>query len=565
MDTSEQLIEAHRYEDAIILLNSRLDAVDKSDIKESMRIVSNLFKCYHALKDDIRLSQCLDATLSINPCIENLLLIGQIYYECGMYFKSSMAYKAVCPLLSIPTDIKHMSWSMVFVLSTCSSLLLNSQDDESVIFLERVFNHIVQSGTLQQEHSEFAHCYLMMQNLVLNIDNPSRRMLINREWNRHTLSIERCKPQARRIRDGDRLNIGYLTTHLGSHAVFFFSSGMFMCHDRRRYNIFIYGERTKNMSPETERVLSDIERHANVRYIHDKSDTDVCNMIMDDNIDVLIEMIGYTYKDKINVLLRKPAPIIISMVGFPASLGLDVIDYKVVDRYTHHDDFKSEFTERPLILERGTQCYWNMNHSFDNSRWATSNEVRIAVFSFPAKLTGDFYDALGKIMHTVTNSRVIFCYPHNRCRFIQNILRTNLTKRGIVSDRIEIITETAMNIFEMYQNMIDISLDTYPYNGATTICDALWCGVPVITLRGDTYVSRMGYSILSCCGCQELVADSWQDYVKKTVELAQSPDRLRWYHLRLHDMFMESHVGNPELFTRQFEAAIDGLRLRHLQ
>lgn len=538
----------------------KFDNIDKNNIVESINILSKLIEFYKNNNNIIKLSQYIDTVTIINPNIPNLLILANIYYENNLIFKSFFLYNQAIQQLILPQNANLINWSCVFTIIVCSKLI-NSND--SINILNNAFQNIINHNNYNQSYNEFVHSYIMLMNLIKYDCNIDARLNISKQWNNHIKpfydSIQNHYQSLFKQRihiNHSKKNIGYLTTNIGPHAIFYFIYGMLLNHNLDKYNIYVYYETSKNKDDRITYMFNSLAPNIILKNIKDKNDETIASIIFHDKIDILIDIIGYTFKNKINVLLRKPAPVILTMIGYPVSYGLDVIDYKLFDRYTINHN-TNEFTEKPLILQYGTQCYYNPLATYDINKRTKSDFIRFACFSFPGKFNQDFYNALATILLSIPNSIITFCYSHNSCNSIKEIIRSNLINRNIESNRVIIKTDNNKSIHDIYQTDIDISLDTYPYNGATTICDALWCGIPVITLCGDSYMSRMGFSILSCCGCPELVAHDWNEYIDLTVKLANDTNRLHNYHKTLHTKINNSYIGNPELFTKQFENALD--------
>ena len=239
------------------------------------------------------------------------------------------------------------------------------------------------------------------------------------------------------------------------------------------------------------------------------SDEEVTELIQKDEIDILVDLAGHTANNRILVFARKPAPIQISWIGYLATTGLSTMDYKIADNYTDPPGKTEQFyTEKLMRLPESFLCYLPDKDSPEVGPLPALSTGHITFGSFNnfAKVTSEVFALWAKILNELPDSRLILKGKSFRdkttCQYAINMF----TQRGIAAERITLQpSDPSPKHLESY-NLVDIGLDTFPFNGAATTCEAMWMGVPVITLAGTAYHSRVGVSLLSNVGLPELIA-----------------------------------------------------------
>ncbi|MBM4146919.1 MAG: tetratricopeptide repeat protein [Nitrospira sp.] len=350
-----------------------------------------------------------------------------------------------------------------------------------------------------------------------------------------------------------RLKIGYISPDFKRHSVAYFIEPVLAAHKRERFDVFCY-----SVGSVEDEVTKRLQRYAdhwhNITAI---SDEKAAELIRTNGIDILVDLAGHTTKNRILLFARKPAPVQVSWIGYPVTTGLSAIDYKVVDNYTDPPGMTEEFyTEKLIHMPGSFLCYLPDRDSPEVGPLPNmeSGYVTFGSFNTLAKISAEVIDLWSSILRIVQNSRLVmktFSFAHkDTCEYIFSLF----TQKGVAAERIELLLwqpDTRAHL-ETY-NRIDIGLDTFPYNGTTTTCEALWMGVPVITLAGNTHASRVGMSLLSNVGLPELVAGTPDEYVKIAVDLARDLNRLQSLRERLRDMMADSPLTDSKHFINILE------------
>jgi len=351
---------------------------------------------------------------------------------------------------------------------------------------------------------------------------------------------------------GRRLRIGYVSPDFRRHAVAYFSEPVIMAHNREQFEIFCYSNSLRH-DEVTKRIQEKADQWRNIVGMSDKN---VTELIQKDKIDILMDLAGHTADNRILVFARKPAPIQVSWIGYLATTGLSTIDYKIADNYTDPLGQTEQFyTEHLIRLPESFLCYLPDRASPEVGPLPALSTGHITFGSFNnfAKVTSEVFALWAKIMKELPGSRLILkgrsFHDKTTCQYATNML----TQGGIAAERITLqSSDPSPKHLEAY-NLVDIGLDTFPFNGLTTTCEAMWMGVPVVTLAGTAYHARSGISLLSNVGLPELVAKTSDKYISIAVNLAKDLNRLRSLRERLRGMMTCSPLCDAKRFTANLE------------
>jgi len=355
-------------------------------------------------------------------------------------------------------------------------------------------------------------------------------------------------------RDPDRrLKIGYVSPDFRRHSVAYFIEPVLSSHNREKHEIFCYSDL---LFPDD--VTKRIQEYADQwRGIAGMSDEMVSELIRSDKIDILVDLSGHTARNRLLLFARRPAPVQASWIGYPATTGLSAMDYKIVDQYTDPEGMTGQFyTEQLIRMPESFLCYLPYKESPDVGPLPALAEGRITFGSFNSfsKVSAEILGVWSTILRDLPRSRLMLKSQALTSKTARSRVIDVLEKEGVAAERIEFMAfEPSVKMHLDLYNRIDIALDTFPYHGTTATCEALWMGVPVITLAGNAHVSRVGVSLLSNAGLPELVAATSGEYVAKAVSLANDMDRLKTLRERLRHMMKNSSLTDQRRFTAYLE------------
>ena len=372
-------------------------------------------------------------------------------------------------------------------------------------------------------------------------------------FNKILAHIPRYKHNRRLHARHKKIRIGYISPDVRYHVVAFFSAHFFTSYDKTRFEVFVYANNGEDHI--TKQFAANVDCFRNVL---DNFAEETAAQIVADEIDILVDLAGHTAGNCLNVMAYKPAPIQISGIGYIDTTGLDTIDYFLADKFTDPEGLNEKFfTEKILRLQHSHFCYnWHdLSHHVTPAPSSKNGYITFASFNNFSKVTDEILRLWAKILDAVPDSRLYLKAAVFKENYGGDFARERIKSAGIDLERV--ICEPFEAEYVRCYERADIALDTFPYPGGGTTCDALYMGVPVITLVGERHNSRFGYSLLMNTGLGELCAFSAEEYVQKAVDLANDRDRLREYHLTLRRKFEESPVMNDTLYMGEIEQSYE--------
>ncbi len=378
------------------------------------------------------------------------------------------------------------------------------------------------------------------------------------DWHRKItarLEAKHAAPMRRHSNSADpgrKLRIGYLSPDFRQHSVASFIEPVIARHDRANFEICCYFNH-----PTPDQVSERIEASADHwRPCHGLSDDQLAGQIETDNIDILVDLAGHMRGNRLAVFARKPAPVQVSYLGYPATTGLAAMDYRLVTLATDPPGQERWHTEKLYRLPGTLWCYRppESGPEFDQQPPVVRNgHPTFGSMNNIAKLSNRTIACWAEIMQRLPDAKLVMTgIPEHSGRAS---LRERFRACGIDRERVSIHDRLPAREYRDLLQNIDIALDPFPYNGTTTSCETLYNGIPVISLIGNTSVSRSGYALLELVGLPELAAQDEAAYVDKAVALASDPERLGHLRAGLQDRFAKSPLRDEEGFTRELESA----------
>jgi len=350
------------------------------------------------------------------------------------------------------------------------------------------------------------------------------------------------------------LRIGYVSPDFRSHSVASYIEPLLAAHDRKVVESFCYS--TVPKADETSRRLESIADHW--RDSHALSATQLADQIVSDSIDILVDLAGHTARNSLPTFALKPAPVQVTYLGYPNTTGLDTIDYRLTDTIADPQGAEAFYSETLVRLPGCFLCYQPPAEAPDVAPLPAGATGMITFGSFNnlSKINPDVVALWSEVLRSVPHSSIVVKNPAltepGRRQHYQKLF----ADWGVAKERVDLIghTPTREAHLGMYAG-IDIALDTFPYNGTTTTCEALYMGVPVITLSGETHRNRVGKSLLGTLGRAAWIADSREQYIAAAVSLARDIGELARIRSQLRVQFAASPLCDSETFAHSVENA----------
>ena len=349
------------------------------------------------------------------------------------------------------------------------------------------------------------------------------------------------------------LRIGYVSSDFRHHAVSHFIEPVLAAHDKNKFQLFAYYHHTV-VDDMTKRIQSHVSHW---RSLVGKSDADIAAMIRADGIDILIDLAGHTATNRLPMFARKPAPLQVTWLGYPNTTGLSTMDYRITDAFADPPGMTDAFhTEKLHRMPETFSCYSAPADAPAVAPLQAKRTGRVTFGSFNnfAKITAEVITVWSNILKRIPTATLFLKYKDLESVPMTQYIHNQFMTRGVLVSQLRIQGDDASHVEHMARyNNIDIALDPFPYNGTTTTLDALWMGVPVITLAGASHGGRVGVSQMSNLGLQELIAKNQDDYVNIAVELAGNIEKLSALRAGMRERMLASPLMNVERFTRNLE------------
>jgi protein O-GlcNAc transferase len=398
-------------------------------------------------------------------------------------------------------------------------------------------------------------------NLLLAIrygSNPDSQQIFeeHRRWDRkfaQPLAAE-IQPHLNDRNPDRRLRIGYVSSDFKLHSVSFFLENLLTSHDPREVEVFAYAD-----VPQSDAVTRRLQQSIHQwRPISGKSDQEVAKTIRQDGIDILVDLAGHTSGNRLLVFARKPAPIQITYLGYPDTTGMAVMDYRMTDAHADPPGTTEKYhSEKLLRLPRTFAGYRPSAEAPDVSPLPAPADgtVTFASFTNLAKLPPILLDCWAEILLLIPTSKLLIAAGGLQSSNLQKEIRARFETKGIDPTRLELMGKKPLREYFALHHRADVYLDTFPVNGHTVTCHALWMGLPVITLAGEVHCQRLGASVLSNLGMGELIAKSPADYVQIAKRLAGDISILKEFKSGLRDRMKNSPILDAAGFARGLGSA----------
>jgi predicted O-linked N-acetylglucosamine transferase (SPINDLY family) len=374
-----------------------------------------------------------------------------------------------------------------------------------------------------------------------------------RRWNqRHAEPLKHLiEPHSNDRCVDRRLRVGYVSPGFCRHPVGRFMLPLLEHHDHAAVEIFCYADGLRS-----DEMTEQLRRHADQwRKTRGLSDQQVAQMMRQDRIDILVDLTMHAAEHRLLVFARKPAPVQVTWLSYPGSTGMEAIDYRLTDPQLDPPGFNDAcYSEKSVYLPHTFWCYSPPTDAPEVNELPAllTGRITFGCLNTFAKVNEMMLSAWCRLLQQLPSARLLLHALEGSHR---QKVRDQLAGNGIDPARLEFVGYAPPSKYFQCYHQIDIALDTFPFCGGTTSCDALWMGVPVVSLVGKTTVSRGGLTILTNVGLAELAAYTADDYVKIAADLANDLPRLAALRTGLRQHMAQSPLMDATRFARDIEAA----------
>lgn len=404
--------------------------------------------------------------------------------------------------------------------------------------------------TYNDAHSNLLFC--LLHNAT--VDTEARVSEHHKFGERYEASHRNNWPSHANSREPERaLQIGFVSNDLMNHAVASFIEPVL---------VHLAGYRQLTLHAYANHIIDDPVSlrlrgyFAHWHLIAPLSDDALVEKIRADGIDILIDLSGHTARNRLPTFARKPAPVQVSWMGYPGTTGLSAMDYYLADRFfLPPGQFDGEFTEKIVRLPASAPFLPFESAPPVNTLPALQNGfVTFGSFNRMNKLNRSSIALWSQLLRALPQSRMLLAGMPQDGKY--DTLIEWFAQEGIERQRLDFHPRSNMNTYLALHHQVDICLDTFPYNGATTSLHALWMGVPTLTLVGDTMPGRAGATILSHVGLEECIAKDVAEFVQKGIALVSDLTALSQLRAGLRERFTQSAPGRPEIIAAGLERAL---------
>ncbi len=501
--------------------------------------------------------------------LASLLVKKEKYQEAKKYFIQSLSLNG--RNIHVYYDFGRLFWKMGCAKEAfdCFRKALLLQPSEFVIYSQflLIANCIIaDQEQLYQLHCEWKTLFSKAQQLGRTLPRVVSGFISSTRETPSSLS-QGLAPEISHFKSDCSINnekpnkkiiIGFVSADFKRHSVAYFVQAIFLKYSREKYQLILYADVSQEDTVSTE-IKSMVDGWRN---ISGKDNEFVYKLIKKDSIDILFDLSGHTYKNRLAIFLNKAAPIQISYLGYPNTTGLEEIAYRLTDAVSETKDSHKFHSEKLIKLPGCFLCYTadKLSPPVNRLPALTQNEIVFGSFNNLVKVTDEVLELWAKILKEIPKSKLLLKAGGLASTEVKHFYQEKFIQLGIAANRIQLMGH--LNAYQehlaVYQQ-VDIALDSFPYNGTTTTCEALWMGVPVISFVGNRHAARVGLSLLSSLGLEEYAAQSKLDYLSIAKNLSKDTTKLQQLRMTLREKMQQSELMNSDSFCKKFFNVIDSI------
>lgn len=357
--------------------------------------------------------------------------------------------------------------------------------------------------------------------------------------------------------DNKKINIGFLGKDFNkNHPITFFIKDLIKKLDTKKFQVHIFSF-LKNSQIDKELEINSVK----IYHAATLNNQELINLIQEKKIEILFDIMGYTWAERIEILNSRVSPIQISWLAYLNSIGFKNIDYMIADENLIKKDEEKFYSEKIIKLPE----IWNAHSGFSHKRnfnrlpSLKNNHFHFGSFNNFKKISNEVVETWSKILKKVDNSKLIL----KSSEISDNEIIMNKFEKFKAHNQVTILNRSDfpdnLSHLKSYIN-IDLAFDTFPYNGVTTTFEALWMNVPVLVLQGNNFLSRCGESIIKNANLNELIAKDRDDYVRKAIQLAENKDKLINIRENIYNKILATPLFDTNKFTKNFSEILCNLR-----
>jgi predicted O-linked N-acetylglucosamine transferase (SPINDLY family) len=531
--------------------------------------VNAYYNMGNALKEQCKLEEAIEAyrkTLAIKPDY------AEAYYIMGITLqeqsKLKEAIEAYRKALAIKPDYVNAYYNIGIVLQEQSkleeaieafneALAINPHNEAARTQMLHQQAHICNWDSITKDVKlipklGISETHVSPFILLPLEDAPERHLIRSEIYAKANFSQKTLPPMARPTKRPKRIRIGYFSTDFKEHPVAYLIAKVLEQHNRDQFEVFGYSVHGNKKSEMRQRLEKSFDSFSDLQSM---SDRDIALQARQDEIDIAVNLNGYTGRARTGIFAYRAAPIQINYLGYPGTMGSNFMDYIVADRFLIPAEHQKYFNEKKLYLP-------NTYLPTDNSREISQKPMNRSDIGLPDdafvfccfnnnyKISPNEFDIWMRLLSKVKNS-VLWLRQSNQFSNIN--IKKEAIKRNVDPSRIVFAGKVPMDEHLARQRFADLFVDTFAFNAHTTAAEALWTGLPVVTKVGLGFAARVAGSLLNAVGLPELITETEQDYEVLILELASNPTKLARIKEKLANNRLTQPLFNTELYTKHLE------------
>jgi len=584
------LLTLDRHEEAAGYYRRILRAMPKNDeVREALcHCLTSLGNQAHSLGNFAQAETCFEEALQCNPHdAATLYNLGNAQRELGKPSEAARQYAKAIQITPDDADIYNNLGNVqresgqldLAIASYRQALTLNPQLYHAKVHLVHQKQHVCDWNDLDNDIAEIRSWVKTIPEAQISpfafLAMPSttaaeqKRCADNWVNNRYASLIEYGRQldfQYHQKPDQKKIKIAYMSADFRLHPLAFLISELLELHDRSRFEIIGFSYGANDGTDARKRIEKAFDAFHDIRCL---SEVDAARKIHDCGIDILVDLTGFTQNSRCGIVALRPAPVSVSWLGFPGTMGSFIkdgmksrplFDYLLTDRFITPPEAAGNYAEQLAALPHSYQPN-DRKRPVDKIPPRTDCALPDDAFVFCCfnqtfKITADFFNIWMRLLKATPNS-VLWLLDCNR--WAKQNLMEQAELHGIAAERLIFAPRVSLAGHLARHAHADLFLDTLPYNAHTTCSDALWMGLPVLTCAGDTFASRVAASLLKTAGLDELVTGSLEDYEAKALHLAKNPQLLAPMRQKLIAEKMSSPLFDTASFARSLEAIYENM------
>lgn len=536
MNRARTLACVRRFEEAISDYQSALN-LDP----ESGEAYTNLGNAYLALGNNTEARRCHKKATVLSPNVAGIWV--NFAHFLGRVKDYPGAISAIQRALSLDARIPYGAASLL-----ANRLKICDWTDYDVCV------RTIEKEVDAQEESINPFSFLAIS------DSPNLQRLCSEKF-AETFTSPAPKPNAG-ANNSQRIKIGYFSADIGNHPVARLIVGLLELHDRSRFELILFTLLKRPVDALQDRIVRAVDRVIDISQLDTLEAIEITRRL---SLDIAVDLQGYTLHCRPEIFAHRIAPLQINYLGYPGTMGADFIDYLIADRFLIPDEYREFYSEKVIYLP---SCYQPNDHKRPAAKRAFTRAALglpddsfvYCSFNNPYKINPVVFAAWMRILSKVPNS-ILWLYIDNSVA--RDSLLSHALSAGITANRIVFAESMSQELHISRLREADLFLDTFPYNAHTTASDALWARLPVLTLTGKSFASRVAGSILKSADMSSLITYTLDDYEKLAVELALDSARLAKLKERLSQGRDTTPLFNTERYTKNYEKSLFALHERH--